>query len=106
MTTKSLLDNLRRLESPPDHTGDLRPMDKLRTIASRRGVAVSPTPQGGTGGISSPLIETGREYYETMDYAQDGAFIVFRAKPIKTLTFKDAEGNPVEMQFKEPAGDV
>lgn len=107
MTTKNLLDNFRRLESVPEHTGAMKRKDRLKAIAGRKGVAVSPPTQGGTGGggVASPLVEVEREYYDTVDYVPDGAFITFRLRPVKSVLFEDADGNGLEMQYKDYTQD-
>lgn len=56
----------------------------------------------GSGSIASPLTETARTYYdERTAVSSDGVF-TFKYKPIQSVSFVDANGNPVALNLTEP----
>lgn len=56
----------------------------------------------GRGSIASPLTETARTYYaERTAVSSDGIF-TFKYKPIQSVAFVDANGNPVALNLTEP----
>lgn len=112
MTSRQVIDDLRRIvgaEKPSEQPAPHAPRDP---IAGTRGIS-NASKAADTAGIASPLTEginaaTGnpaREYYGTqLKTSSDGLFVL-PIKPIKTLNFKDALGNPVVVQLAEPKPD-
>ncbi len=64
----------------------------------------------GTAGIASPLIEgaagegatLAREYYAGITLTSSDGLISLDVEPLKKLTMRDANGEPVVMEFAQP----
>lgn len=60
---------------------------------------------GATGSIASPLTEglfsTRQHWPEQVISSTDGIFVI-KIKPIKQMSFTDANGQPVQMLYAEP----
>lgn len=57
------------------------------------------------GGIASPLIETtyaSRQYWPEVNITSTDGFITFALSPIKQIGFTDANGDAVQIQYKQP----
>lgn len=104
-TTASMVADLRALTEP---SGQVR--RALRTIPPRgpleaqRGRGDYETKASGTGGgIASPLIEedlSRREYFPEEYLKSTDGLMWSRARPLKKIVMLDANGDSVEMEFK------
>lgn len=76
----------------------------LSPIPARSGAAAQTRKTSGTGGIASPLTETSyadREFYAAKSVtSMDGVFAL-SVRRLKTLKMTDANGDAVEMRFKD-----
>lgn len=78
----------------------------LPAIPPRTGSAKPKATAGSGGGIASPLTETAYAarlwFSERTVFTSDGIFPM-RVRPINTIYFLDANGEPVEQKYKAPA---
>lgn len=91
-------DDLNRLVRPRPPEKKLGTPEKPATLRAMTGLAAS-----GRGEIASPLSETSRTHYATAAtiVSSDGVFTI-TYNPIESVSFTDANGNPVVLQFLEP----
>ena len=78
---------------------------ELPPIPARSGTG-SPLATGSGGGIASPLTETAysaRLFHPEVTLISTDGFLSFKIKPVKEITFTDANAAVVKIIFKEPA---
>lgn len=98
----------------------LRPQRKARALPKVPPVGALPSQRSsadykapaatGTAGIASPLIEgaagegatLAREYYAGITLTSSDGLISLDVEPLKKLTMRDANGEPVVMEFAQP----
>lgn len=74
-------------------------------IPDRVGKASPKSPAGGGGGIASPLTETlysARIFWTERLYTSTDGMITIARLPVKEVSFLDANGSPVKMQYQQP----
>jgi hypothetical protein len=101
--SKGLTDAIRRLTENPGL--EPLPMPQPRGAAPRVVAAATPpsvavAPEGG--GIASPLNETARTYYAERTVTTTDGLLTVRVRPIQTMSFADANGDPVAFNFADP----
>lgn len=91
-------DDINRLVRPAPAERMLDSPSTPPAIRSKTGL-VTPT----SGQIASPLTETARTYFaERTAISSDGVF-TFAYSPIESVTFADANGSAVVLQYVDPA---
>ncbi|RYJ63640.1 hypothetical protein EJA06_004680 [Pseudomonas songnenensis] len=98
----------------------VRPQRQARTLPRVTPVGALPAQRSsadykapantGTAGIASPLIEgaagegatLAREYYAGITLTSSDGLISLDVEPLKKLTMRDANGEPVVMEFAQP----
>lgn len=98
----------------------VRPQRQARTLPRVAPVGALPAQRSsadykapaatGTAGIASPLIEgaagegatLAREYYAGITLTSSDGLISLDVEPLKKLTMRDANGEPVVMEFAQP----
>ena len=109
MSDKQLVTALNSLVKPVPRK-ELRPLEPRGALAGKRATAeYTPPANTGAGGIASPLTEktklqdgapvADREYYSTGLVSSDGLLVL---PATKKLTFTDANGAEVVMDFATP----
>ena len=103
--SKDLTEALRILTEQANGTAPAKPVargDAPRSVAAAQ-PAGSPTKSGS--GIASPLTETAyanRTWHaEKVVVSSDGLFSM-KIKPVKSISFTDANGEPVTIEYKSP----
>ena len=75
----------------------------VSAIPARSGTALPPS--ASTAGIASPLTETDyadRTFYTERNLQSTDGIFTLKVKPVHTITFNDANGSVVVMDYKEP----
>ncbi|PJI49761.1 MAG: hypothetical protein CTR55_10500 [Pseudomonas sp.] len=85
----------------------LKTLEPRGALAAQRGRADYQEPAAAStgGGIASPLTETSRETWDTQYlYSSDGVYVM-ELKPIKSVTFEDANNAEAQFRYLEPSDD-
>lgn len=110
-TGKSVAEDINALAAPPRQSKALRSVGPIGALPARRGSGVYSASATSTGGgIASPLLEgssgvgasLAREYHAGITLTSSDGLISLDVEPLKTLTMRDANGEPVVMEFAVP----
>lgn len=104
---KSLVDDLRAIQSTNTRERRLSQLDASGGVAAKRGRADYTAKEVAKGGgIDSPLTEleaNGREYYpDHYSLYSNDTLLSVEIRPLKSLKMKDASGADVELNFQKP----
>lgn len=108
---ESVVEDINSIVRPPRQPSRLKHLDPVGSIPPQRSSAPYKAPAAtGTGGIASPLIEgaagggatLAREYYAGITLTSSDGLISLDVEPLKKLTMRDANGEPVVMEFAQP----
>lgn len=105
--SKDLTEALRRLtEEASAAAKPVEPMKNRAAAGAAKSAALNNNgkPASG-GGIASPLVEASyaaRTWHTEKVLVSTDGILAFRIKPVKTVDFLDANGDPVQIEFKSP----
>lgn len=108
---ETVVEDINSLVRPPRQSTPLRRIEPVGPLAPQRGRGDYKAPvRSGTAGIASPLVEgsagngatLAREYYAGITLTSSDGLISLDVEPLKKLTMRDANGEPVVMEFASP----
>ncbi len=108
---EAVVEDINSIVQPRRLRSSLPRLQPVGAIPAQRSRAdYKPPASTGTAGIASPLIEgasgdgatLAREYHAGITLTSSDGLISLDVEPLKTLTMRDANGEPVVMEFAAP----